>query len=115
MAIQLQSLLEKYGLLHQVIAFVKDESSNLIVMATTLQLIVDCEPLKLLSGYEDTCFGHVMSTTCQYVINDDKISIGLKSVSVRDAHAGLQKIITWTKKSKKRRQECEQACCDNKM
>jgi len=46
------------------ITFVKDESNNLIIMATTLYLIVDCEPLKLLRGYEGTCFGHIMSTTC---------------------------------------------------
>ncbi len=97
------------------ITFVKDESNNLIIMATTLQLIVDCEPLKLLRGYEGTCFGHIMSTTCQYATNDDKVSIGLRSVNVKDAHVGLQKIITWTKKYGKGRQEWEQACCDNGM
>ncbi len=64
MAIQLQSLLEQYGLLHQVIAFVKDEGSNLIVMATTLHLIVDCEPLKLFKVYKGTSFGHIMSKAC---------------------------------------------------
>jgi hypothetical protein len=36
MAIQLQSLLEKYGLLHQVITFVKDEGNNLTTMAIVL-------------------------------------------------------------------------------
>lgn len=86
MAIQLQSLLEKYGLLHQVIAFVKDEGSNLTIMATILQSIVDCEPLKLLRVYDGTCFGHLMSKACQYVTNDDKIFSRLKSVNVKDAH-----------------------------
>ncbi len=32
MTIQLESLLEKYGLLHQVITFIKDEGSNLTIM-----------------------------------------------------------------------------------
>jgi hypothetical protein len=55
-------------------------------MATTLQSSVDCEPLKLLKVYKGTCFGHVMSKACQHVTNDDKISVGLKSVNVKDAH-----------------------------
>jgi hypothetical protein len=54
-------------------------------MATTLQSIVDCEPLKLLKVHEGTCFGHVMSKACWYAINDDKIYVGLKNVSVKDA------------------------------
>ncbi len=44
---QLCILLDKFDLMHYVIAFVKDESSNLMFMATTLQAIVDCRPLKL--------------------------------------------------------------------
>ncbi len=64
----------------------KDEGGNLTIMATILQSIVDCEPLKLLRVYDDTCFRHVMSKACQYVTNDDKISAGLKSVNVKDAH-----------------------------
>jgi hypothetical protein len=63
-AIQLQSLLEKYGLLHQVTAFVKDESNNLNVMAIILQSIIDYEPLKLFMVYENTYFGHVMFKVC---------------------------------------------------
>ncbi len=98
MTIQLQSLLEKCGLLHIIIAFVKDESNNLTTMATTLQSIVECEPLKLVKVYEGTCFGHVMSKACQYATNDEKIFVGLKNVNVKDAHVALQKIITWTKK-----------------
>jgi len=84
-------------------------------MAVALQSIVDYEPLKLLKVYEGTCFRHVMFKVCQYVTNDDKISIGLKSVNVKDARAGLQKIITWTKKFRKGTQEWEWACYDNGM
>jgi len=36
MAIQLQTLLEKYGLLHQVITFLKDEGSNLTIMVAII-------------------------------------------------------------------------------
>jgi hypothetical protein len=44
---QLHTLLEKLDLMHYVIAFVKNEGSNLMFMATTLHSIVDCQPLKL--------------------------------------------------------------------
>jgi hypothetical protein len=47
MASQLHSLLEKYDLMHHMIAFVKDEGNNLMFMATTLRSIVDYCPLKL--------------------------------------------------------------------
>jgi hypothetical protein len=36
MVLQLQGLLEKFGLIHHVLAFVKNEGSNLESMATTL-------------------------------------------------------------------------------
>jgi len=37
MALQLQGLLERIGLIHRVLAFVKDECNNLGSMAMTLQ------------------------------------------------------------------------------
>jgi len=60
MAIQLQYLLEKFGLLHWVLAFVKYEGTSLIAMATTLYSIIDCELLNILKVYEGICFGHVV-------------------------------------------------------
>ncbi len=57
---QLCSLLEKYDLMHCMIAFVKDVSNTLMSMATTLHSIVDCHLLKLQRVYEGTCFGHIM-------------------------------------------------------
>jgi len=83
MVVQLQVLLDKCGLLHKVIAFVKDEDTNLSTMATTMHSIIDYEPLKIHRVYEGTCFGHVMSKTCQYATNDDKIFVGLRNVSVK--------------------------------
>jgi hypothetical protein len=64
MAQQLQSLLEKFGLKHRILAFVKDYNNNLTSMATTLHSIVDCELLNLLQVYEGTCFGHVLFKAC---------------------------------------------------
>jgi hypothetical protein len=48
MVLQLQSLLENFGLIHQVIFFVKGKGNNLGTMATTLCSIIDCELLTFL-------------------------------------------------------------------
>ncbi len=111
MVVQLCSLLEKYELMHQMITFVKDEGSNLMFMATTLCSIVDYRPLKLQRVYEGTCFGHIMSKACQYATNDEKVTIGLKQINVKATQGNLQKIIMWTKKLGKGRQEWEKGMC----
>jgi hypothetical protein len=51
MAIQLESLLSKFGLLHHAIAFMKDEGSNLTIIAFALHSIIDCQPLRLIKVY----------------------------------------------------------------
>jgi hypothetical protein len=38
----------------------------------------------MLQMCEGTCFGHVMSKACQYATNDDKVSIRLILVDVKD-------------------------------
>jgi len=115
MILQFQFLLQKFELIHWVIAFEKHESSNLGTMATSLQLIINCELLKLLQVYERICFGHVTSKTCQYVMNDDKVLVGLILVNVKDAQIGLQKIISRIKKSGKGKQKWEKACIESGM
>jgi hypothetical protein len=42
-----------------------------------------------------------MFKSCQYVLNDDKVSMGLILVNVKDVQTCLQNTITWTKKSRK--------------
>ncbi len=64
MARQLQALLEKFDLMHRVVAFVKDGGNNLTSIATSLHSIVDCQPLKLQCVYKGSCFGDVMSKAC---------------------------------------------------
>ncbi len=54
MVIQPKSLLSKFGSMHYVIAFVKDEAINLTTMASMLHSIIDFEPLKLIKVYEGT-------------------------------------------------------------
>jgi hypothetical protein len=78
MANQLRSLLEKYDLMHCMIAFVKDESNSLMSMAITLRSVVDYCPLKLQWVYEGMCFGDIMFKACQYATNDEKVTTSLK-------------------------------------
>jgi len=78
-------LLEKIGLLHQVIDFVKNESINFATMATTLHFIIDYELLKSLKVYESTWFGHKMSRAYHSDTNDNKVFVKLQHVSVKDA------------------------------
>jgi len=47
MACQLQYLLDKFGLIHRVFVFVKDEGRKLASMAITLHSIIDCGLLNL--------------------------------------------------------------------
>jgi hypothetical protein len=54
-------------------------------MTTSLHSIIDYELLNLLYVYEGTCFGHVLFKTCQYSTNDDKVSMELKQVNVKNA------------------------------
>jgi len=60
----------------------------IFVMVLTLHSIFNCEPLNILRVYKGTCFGHVMSKACQYVINDEKVSIGLKNGTVKKIQSG---------------------------
>jgi len=53
-----------------------------------------------------------MSKVCQYAIYNHKVFKGLMQVSVNDAQTTLQKIITWTKKFSRSRQEWEKVCIE---
>jgi len=75
----------KFGLMHHVIRFMKDEGNNLSTMATALCFIIICQPLTFNHVYEGAYFRHVMSKACQYVTNNDKVSKGLMQVNVKDA------------------------------
>jgi hypothetical protein len=52
--------LEKFGFIHHVITFVKDEKNKPKSMATTFSSINDYAPLKKNHVYEGICFGHVI-------------------------------------------------------
>jgi hypothetical protein len=82
--IQFWSLLERFGLLHHVFAFVKNDDTNLMIMVTILHSINDCEPLKFFKVYEGTCFGHVMLKAYQYTTNDNKFFVRLRNMTMKE-------------------------------
>jgi hypothetical protein len=90
MVVHFKSLLSNFGLMHHVIAFMKDEDNNLNTMATALRSIIICQPLKFNQVYEGTCFGHVMSKVCQY---DNKVFKGLMQVNVKDAQLFYKRLL----------------------
>jgi hypothetical protein len=65
LANHLIGLIDQDGLKRKIIAYVKDEGSNLNVMIITLRSIVRCEILGLNENLQDSiCFGHIFLKTC---------------------------------------------------
>jgi hypothetical protein len=62
-------------------AYVKNEGSNLNTLTNVLKYVVKFEILGLKQSFQQTCFGHVFSKTCQYATIDDKVCKNLKYVS----------------------------------
>jgi hypothetical protein len=93
----IRSLLNQYKLTNKIIAYAKDEGSNFIKMASTLEDIVTCDPLNLANPYVETCFGHYMSKAYQYAINDKKNCSTFSQVPLKSVQVTLQRTITWTK------------------
>jgi hypothetical protein len=81
---------------------VKDEDSNLGSMATTLQSIIEYEPLKLLQVYEGICVGHVIFKVCLYATNDDKVSTSLTLVNAQKKFKLVCKKILYGQKNQRK-------------
>jgi len=43
-------------------------------------------------------------------MNETKMGVGMKKVSLKNVHVIIQKIITWSKNFGKGKHECEKAC-----
>jgi hypothetical protein len=64
MALQVNDVLTKHGLNARVLAYVKDEGSNLSTMTFPLTLVMSCEVLGLLALFVRSYWGHAMSKCC---------------------------------------------------
>jgi hypothetical protein len=79
-------LLVEFNLTSKVMmAYVKDERTNINSLTDAFIYIVSCEPLQLLQLFVGFCFGHVMSKACQYAMNEAKVGACMKEISLKDA------------------------------
>jgi hypothetical protein len=64
MVIQVNDVFAKHGLSTHILAYVKNERSNLATMTFALTFVVSCEVLGLLAPFVGFCRGHAMSKCC---------------------------------------------------
>jgi hypothetical protein len=65
--------LDEYGFRNKIIAYLKDEGSNLNTLANALKFVVRCEIFCLENNFQGTYFGHAFSKACQYATTNDKV------------------------------------------
>ncbi len=61
MAMQMNDVLGEYGFNTKIVAYVKDEESNLSTMINVLTYVVPCEMLGLSTLFLGSCWGQPMS------------------------------------------------------
>jgi hypothetical protein len=110
-----RELLDKYGLMKNIITYVKDEGFNFNAMIGALKSIVNCESFGLEESFQGICFGHVFSKACQYGIIEKFFCRNLNYVSIMSTQVDLQKCITWSKKSGKDKHEWNKACLETRI
>jgi hypothetical protein len=86
---EVKVLLDSFGLLDKVIAYVKDKGSNLNTLISTLTSVVTYSLLQLTNLFVGSCFGHAMSNSYQYAFNDSKVCAGFLEVSLKNVQTLL--------------------------
>jgi hypothetical protein len=84
----LTKLFEQYGL-KKIIAYVKDEGSNLNIVTITLKSIVKCEVLTLDENFQGTCFGHSFFKACENHVTNEKVYRNFRCVSIKSTQSSL--------------------------
>ncbi len=109
LANKLTKLFDQYGLRKIIIAYVKDEGSNLYIMIIALKSIVTCEVLGLDESFQGICFGPVFFKACWYVTIVKNVDLFLSSLFIQ---SNLQKCIIWLKKIEKGIWKWNKACLE---
>jgi len=86
---RLQQLLDKFFLTQKILAYVKDEGSNLHTYANALNYVVSCVSLAMMEPFDGSCFGHVLSKVCHYAITNEKVAQGLSYASIKTTQANI--------------------------
>jgi hypothetical protein len=74
-------------------------------MKVASKLVVNYEAWSMIQSFIGTCFRHAFSKAFQHSTYDERVSKGIKYVSIKLVQVNLQKCITWPKKSKKGKHE----------
>ncbi len=64
--------------------------------ARALSFVANCVPLKLVTPWQGSCFGHAFNKTCQYVCNDTNVYIDFWEVNLKATQHTVQKTIIWS-------------------
>jgi hypothetical protein len=107
---QVKILLDSFGLLDRVIAYVKDEGSNSKTLTSTLIYVVSYFSLWLTCPFVGSWFSHAISKVAQYATDDTKICAWFLEVSLKEIQSSSQKTITWTKKYRKGEAKWKESC-----
>jgi hypothetical protein len=83
MVVKIKHILNKFGLTQKIMAYVKDEGSNLATYPQALKAIVSCVDLDTTEPFDGSCFGHALSKVCQYATFDEKVAHGLSYASIK--------------------------------
>jgi hypothetical protein len=105
----------KFGFTQKILAYVKDEGSNLATCVQVLKVVVSCVNVDTTKPFDGYCFGHMLSKVCQYVTSDKKVACGLLYAFIKISQVNVPKCITWPKKSDKGSQVWEKACMDSSL
>jgi hypothetical protein len=81
----LTKLFDQYGLENKIIAYVKDEGSNLNTMTIASKSVVKCEVLGLDESFQGVCFGHTFSKAYQYATTNEKVCRNFKFLLIKYA------------------------------
>jgi hypothetical protein len=85
----------EYQFISKIIAYVRDEGTNLNTFAFTFTRVVFYALLQLVAPF----IGHVMFKACPYATNDNEIGVGMKETNVINAQSDLQKTITYEQRN----------------
>jgi hypothetical protein len=83
--VNLNNLLDYFGLRKKIITFVKDEGVNLNVMTSTPRFIMSCDILRLEKSFNGSCFRDIFSKACQYGIIEEKVYKDMGFMQLSDA------------------------------
>jgi hypothetical protein len=75
--------LDSFGVLDKVIAYLKDEGSDLNILIFALTYIVSYFALQLACQFVKSCFGHAMSKVTQYTIDNSKVYVHFSEDSLK--------------------------------